>query len=421
MPEKIYLRQMQALPLIAKVHMSQQRIREWYDHFDGNVYISFSGGKDSTVLAHVVHEYYPDVPLVFCNTGLEYPEVQAFAKKMGAEFIRPRMSFSEVISKYGYPIIGKVVSEAIHYARLVIPKDSCGGGYNKEGVVYHYERSRAELSGTRDDTERIASRKNRMAKSKLDGSYATAQINVGGGTENSVNSSVTGIVTALKSMFNKRKWLELCDETDFRISHKCCAVMKKSPLGIYQRKNKVVPFIGTLASESRLREQAWVRHGCNAYEGTRQSSQPLSFWTEQDILKYLYMEGWEIASVYGDIVGVDKNGFEYEPLPGVDCQLKCTGCDRTGCVFCGFGCHLEKGETRFQRLAKTHPKQYEYCMNGGQYVDNPDYDPFAPKMDGEWKNWNPKKIWVPSKEGLGMKKVFDDCNQLYGKDFIRYE
>ena len=128
MPEKIYLRQMQALPLIAKVHMSQQRIREWYDHFDGNVYISFSGGKDSTVLAHVVHEYYPDVPLVFCNTGLEYPEVQAFAKKMGAEFIRPRMSFSEVISKYGYPIIGKEVSEAIHYARLVIPKDSCWGG-----------------------------------------------------------------------------------------------------------------------------------------------------------------------------------------------------------------------------------------------------------------------------------------------------
>ena len=107
MPDKIYLRQMQALPLIAKVHMSQQRIREWYEHFDGNVFISFSGGKDSTVLTHVVHEYYPDVQLVFVNTGLEYPEIQAFAKKMGAEFIRPKMQFSEVISKYGYPIISK--------------------------------------------------------------------------------------------------------------------------------------------------------------------------------------------------------------------------------------------------------------------------------------------------------------------------
>ena len=111
MPEKHFLRQMQALPLIAKVRMSQQRIREWYDHFDGNVFVSFSGGKDSTVLSHVVHEYYPDVPLVFCNTGLEYPEIQAFANKMGAEFIYPKMSFSQVISKYGYPIISKENAE----------------------------------------------------------------------------------------------------------------------------------------------------------------------------------------------------------------------------------------------------------------------------------------------------------------------
>ena len=82
---------------------------------------------------------------------------------------------------------------------------------------------------------------------------------------------------------------------------------------------------------------------------------------------------------------------------------------------------MEKGETRFQRLARTHPRQYEYCMNGGQWVDNPSYDPAAPAMDGDWQNWNPKKVWVPSKEGLGMRKVFDDCNQIYGKDFIRYE
>ena len=201
----------------------------------------------------------------------------------------------------------------------------------------------------------------------------------------------------------------------------CCAVMKKAPLKSYQRKHKVYPYLGTLAEESKLREQAWIRHGCNAFEGATKTSQPLSFWTEQDILKYLYWEGWDIASVYGDIIGVDDNGMEYEPMPGIDCKLKCTGCSRTGCIFCGFGAHLEKGETRFQRLAKTHPKQYEYCMGGGQWVDNPDYDPAAPKMDGDWENWNPRKIWVPSKEGLGMKHVFDECNQIYGKDFIRYD
>ena len=197
--------------------------------------------------------------------------------------------------------------------------------------------------------------------------------------------------------------------------------MKKHPLDKYHKESKRYPIIGTLAEESRLREQKWLQNGCNAFEAKKKTSQPLSFWLEQDILRYIYENGLEIASVYGDIVGVDDNGFEYEPMLGVDCKLKCTGCQRTGCVFCGFGVHLEKGETRFQRLAKTHPKQYEYCMRGGQWVDNPKYDPTAPEYDGEWKNWNPKKIWVPSKEGLGMKKVFDDCNQLYGKEFIRYE
>lgn len=127
MRDKILLRQLQALPLDAKVLMTQQRIREWYNYFHGNVYISFSGGKDSTVLTHLVHDMYPDVPLAFANTGLEYPEIQAFARQMGAEFVRPKMRFDEVISTYGYPIIGKEVAEAIHFARRIVP---IGGGYN---------------------------------------------------------------------------------------------------------------------------------------------------------------------------------------------------------------------------------------------------------------------------------------------------
>lgn len=136
MPDKGVLRQYQALPLIAKVRMSQARIREWYNHWDGDVCISFSGGKDSTVLAHLVHEYYPKVPLVFADTGLEYPEIRQFAKKMGAEFTRPKMRFDEVISKYGYPIISKENAEAIYYARRI--RNSVGGGispYKQTGSV----------------------------------------------------------------------------------------------------------------------------------------------------------------------------------------------------------------------------------------------------------------------------------------------
>ena len=70
------LTQMQALPLSAKINMTKLRIRAWVDEFgiDG-VYVSFSGGKDSTVLLHICREMYPDIKAVFVDTGLEYPEI----------------------------------------------------------------------------------------------------------------------------------------------------------------------------------------------------------------------------------------------------------------------------------------------------------------------------------------------------------
>lgn len=342
------LRQRQALPLGAKVLMTQARIREWYNHFDGNVYVSFSGGKDSTVLAHLVHDLYPDVPLVFSNTGLEYPEIQSFARRKNAVFVRPKMMFSEVISRYGYPIISKEVSAAIYYARHI--------QNGEKGKYLETELRRKDLNG-----ERWTTTNNK--RTELNGERTR------GGWEqipSGKRNQLTGVVGS--SMFNKVKWLPLCNETRFLISNNCCSVMKKAPIKAYQSKNKVVPFIGTLAEESKLREQAWFKHGCNAFESKKPTSQPMSFWTEQDVLHYILDNGIEIASVYGDIVATDKDGFGYEPLPGVECQLKCSGCQRTGCIFCGFGAHLDKGETRFQRLAKTHPHQYEYCMRGGAMV-----------------------------------------------------
>lgn len=377
MPEKYILEQYRHLPLSAKVIMTKNRIREWYDYWNGDVYVSYSGGKDSTVLAHIVHETYSEVPLVFVNTGLEFPEIQSFARNMGAVFVRPEMNFSEVISKYGYPLISKENANVIEYARGIKNGDRTGRKRNVSGSGEFKDWRRKALLGSE-----------------------------GFGKD---------------SWFCKQKYLPLAQETCFKISHKCCDVMKKKPMKEYQKKHNTVPYIGTMTEESRVRERAWMKNGCNAFDKKVKTSQPMSFWTEQDVLQYIKQNGIEIASVYGEIMACDENGDFYDPMPGMECRMKCTGCNRTGCIFCGFGVHMEKGETRFQRLAKTHPKQYEYCMGGGQWVDNPMYEPTAPLYDGDWRNWNPKKIWVPSKEGLGMKKVFDDCNQIYGKNFIRYE
>ena len=408
MRDLVLLHQLQALPLNAKVLMSQQRIREWYNYFNGKVVISFSGGKDSTVLTHLVHGLYPNVPLVFANTGLEYPEIQAFAKKMGAEFVRPKMRFDEVISTYGYPLISKEVAQSVYAARhmhsVSLKKDPRIKSFDGSWKLEHSERTskRMEFLGKRltgpGETYKLAEEEYLSGKLADKNDYA------------------------FSVFYNKTKWLPMVQETQFQISHYCCDIMKKYPIRKYKKQTGLKNYLGSMAEESKLRESAWVKSGCNTFEGNKQSSKPMSFWTEQYVLRYILENNLEICSVYGSIMAVDKDECLYTPMPGIDCTLKCTGCSRTGCIFCGFGCHLEKtGTTKFQMLAKTHPRQYEYCMSGGQFVDNPNYDPTAPEYDGEWKVWNPKKIWVPSKIGLGMKKVFDDLNQLYGKNFIRYE
>ena len=83
------LYQMQSLPLDIKIRMSESRIRGWIDEYgEDGAYIAFSGGKDSTVLKHLVRRLYPNVVAVFVNTGLEYPSVGLFARRFEDGFLK---------------------------------------------------------------------------------------------------------------------------------------------------------------------------------------------------------------------------------------------------------------------------------------------------------------------------------------------
>ncbi len=145
--------------------------------------------------------------------------------------------------------------------------------------------------------------------------------------------------------------------------------MKKSPAKSYAHQTGRHPMTAQMAAESRLRTQKWIQNGCNGFNMKEPISNPMSFWTEQDVLHYIKENNVEICSVYGNVVedndelagqmsfadfGIDT----YE-----DKKLKTTGCKRTGCIFCGYGCHLEKeGEGRFERMKEMHPKLYDYVM-----------------------------------------------------------
>lgn len=112
------LKLLQGLPTVVKVRYSQEKIREWYEHWDGQVYVSFSGGKDSTVLLHLVRQIYPEVPAVFVDTGLEFPEIREFVKTVeNVVWLKPKMNFKEVLEKYGYPVVSKETAQRISECR----------------------------------------------------------------------------------------------------------------------------------------------------------------------------------------------------------------------------------------------------------------------------------------------------------------
>jgi len=272
------LKQMQSLPLEVKIEKTKLRVKEWYEHYEGQVYVSFSGGKDSTVLLNIVREIYPDVEAVFSDTGLEFPEIREFVKSIdNVKWLKPDMNFKDVIKKHGYPVIGKEVSNCVEGAR--------------KGQVYRINRFNGTL-------------KNKDGR---------------------------------KSRYDTSKYAYLLD-APFKISDKCCNEMKKKPFKRYEKETGNKPIVGTMAEESQLREQSWLKTGCNAFDAKRPMSTPISFWTEGDIWEYIKQKNIPYSKIYN------------------------MGYKRTGCVFCAFGAHLEKYPNRFQLLEKTHPKLHNYCM-----------------------------------------------------------
>ena len=278
--EQEELRRLQALPLDEKISIAQEAIRKFVEHFgvDG-IYISFSGGKDSTVLIHLCRQLYPDLVGLYSDTGLEFPEIRDFVKTFeNITIVTPKMHHREMLKKCGYPVVSKEQAEWIYRIR---------GGTSSAAIQKAFYGYNSDGSPTRF---------------KL-----------------------------------SEQWKYLLN-APFNIGSGCCKEMKMKPIAEYVRQTKRVPIIGTTASESALRAQKFMQYGFCVLDGKKAQCTPMSIWTDDDVWEYIH-----------------RFNLPY-------CKIYDMGYDRTGCVFCMFGAHLDPEPNRFQKLQRTHPDLWRYCM-----------------------------------------------------------
>jgi len=240
--------------LESKIIQTKYLIRCAVNEFGLNkVYISYSGGKDSTVLSHIAKSLYPDILHIFANTTNEYPETiehirwEKEENKTNIITVIPKdahgeiWTFKKVVDFYGYPMFSKRVSNAIR--------------------TYHHALSTRTKTNAQDYINR-----------------------------------------------NFKKYDKF---KELPISDKCCDKLKKEPL---RRKAKELglecAILGILASESYQREKDWLEYGCNVFHERKDNqSRPLSFWTDADILEYIEKYNVRIPKLYD--MGYARNGCMY--------------------------------------------------------------------------------------------------------------
>lgn len=417
------LYQWQALPLNIKVLMTAERIRNWVNEFgEDDVYLSFSGGKDSTVLGHIIREVcgYKNIPFVFVDVPTQYPELKEFAKTFdNLVILKPKISFAQVCEKYGFPMISKEVSNCVSSARKYVKYLDSQKSNNtiltdsqpdrQTEVPFAYRI--ADLIGI----DRRADKENKLFTNLKMGNIPSEVLK----SPIRVKQLFGVKCDEFGSMYDRSKYLFMLN-APFEVSNQCCKVMKKQPMHQYHKDTGRVPITAQMASESKLRTSQWLQNGCNGFDLKIPTSNPMAFWTEQDVLLYIKENAESmcksrinenkfvmfygdrivsrktgatikdkefylpICSVYGEVVtdyeamGQCENQMSLADFGIFDDErlLKTTGCRRTGCVLCGFGCHLEK-ESRFLRLKETHPKFHNllYILknNGVTYAEAIDW------------------------------------------------
>jgi len=306
----VELKRRQSLSLDEKIKLSQDAVKQFYDVLDGKVYVSISGGKDSTVVLHLVRSMYPEVKAMFIDTGLEHPENRDFVKTIpNVEWVKPKKSFYQVLKEEGFPIPTK------EQAKFIKEYQTTKSDYLRrvrwEGKPISFEKEYKKYLVEHPKTTREEYYKIHIAK------YPN---------ERKAGGHIS------------KRWRFLAT-SKYKCSDVCCDILKKNPAKLFEKQTGLHPITGEMATDSRNRERNYLKYGCNTFTRKKgEKSTPLGFWTEKDVWDYIHKFNLPYSKAYAD------------------------GLTRTGCMFCLFG--ITKDEVpRFKIMQKRHPDLYNYCMN----------------------------------------------------------
>lgn len=289
------------LPLEAKILKAKQRVQEAIDQYgvDG-VYVSFSGGKDSTALLHLAREVNPNIKAMFID-GLEFPEIRKFVRSIdNVDWVRPKLNFREIIHTRGYPYPSKIQADYVYRYRFTAKTDEA--------------KRRLKYGNPRDDGK------------------------------------------ATNFRVSEKYWPLLEDDAPL-VSEKCCDIEKIQTAQQYQKDHNMIPMLGIMYDESGNRQRDIKKNGCNAFDKKEPQSRPIAMWNEQDVLQYIHDYNVPYCQeYYGDII------YERKTPRARTWVWRTTKYERSGCWGCLFGVDKDKRPNRFEMMKETHPKLWAYCF-----------------------------------------------------------
>ena len=282
-----------------KVRTACHRIEELWNETDGKCYVSFSGGKDSTVLLALIklcQELYTvgDIPAVFSNTGIELGVTVDFVKWVkenyypNVKIIYPEKSFDWVLKNKGKPILSKLKSQELHR--------------------WHYcERSEALHS--------------LMLKGET------------------LNGGFT-----ITSKIGDKDMHMMSDSFPIKTSHLCCNYMKKKPFAKYAKDNRLLgSIVGIRNSEGGVRTLNTNKRSknegkiCTVVTKGIIKKMPIVDWSEEDVDAFIQEYNVPLSDAY------TKYGF-----------------DRTGCMACPYSKYIAHD---LEYLFYHEPNRYKAAMH----------------------------------------------------------